>query len=393
MKQIYYVNPDLSAITTIISGALEYGTTVITVADSSNFSSGDFVLLEAQGNEYNELLKISSVDSSTQMTLTTSIQYPHVTGIVLTKLDYDTYKIEKSTDGTTYTTLTTGNLNYSNKFNRIEYYDDIGSDSYYYKIYYVNSQTLTEELQDTLNNEDNFSWITQSKFMAESGLNASYSSYVTEALMFGVESMRDDLFFNKILSTTDSDVKFDLNLEGYYLADQDGNREINKDDIVIYEFDVENNLRTYLNHKVVKIFVDNPKVIFKETVPTSGSILYMEIPVAQVKYSDYKRSYEKINKLYAISYLLGDKVPSVVKNAVLDWTAGGTSVSKNPGAVHDAIENVNKEIQTLMKDLMLKTYIGKTKLRTKTSSLNAKMPTGSYANNSVLSPAGNVYRF
>jgi len=202
--------------------------------------------------------------------------------------------------------------------------------------------------------------------------------------------MRDDLMFNKILSTTDQDVSFDLNLEGFYLADFNGDRTIDKNDMIIYEYDAENNLRTYLNHKVVKVFIDNPKIVFNSTVPTSGSLLYIETPVAQVPYSNYKRSYEEINKLYAINYLLGDKVPDVVKNAILDWTAGGTTVTRNPDATSKIIEDNTKKIQTLMKDLMLKTYIGKTKLRTQKSSLNIRTPAAT-VNKGISTPAGNSY--
>jgi len=465
MKQIYYTNPNVTTTTTTTAEALEYNETVITVTDAYSFSANDYILVEAQGNEYNELLKISTVDSSTQITLTSGIQYPHVSGITLTKLTYNKYLINKSTDGSTYTILTTDNFDYSNKYDRLEYYDDLGLDSYYYQIYFYNdndiltSVTTTDSgdlftksshglsdgdtvflssivtttgilttkvyyvissdsttfqlsltsggsavaltsdgtcsvtpitLQDTLNNQDNFSWITLAKFQAESGLSSSYSSYAIEALMFGVEAMRDDLMFNKILSTTDQDVSFDLNLEGFYLADFNGDRTIDKNDMIIYEYDAENNLRTYLNHKVVKVFIDNPKIVFNSTVPTSGSLLYIETPVAQVPYSNYKRSYEEINKLYAINYLLGDKVPDVVKNAILDWTAGGTTVTRNPDATSKIIEDNTKKIQTLMKDLMLKTYIGKTKLRTQKSSLNIRTPAAT-VNKGISTPAGNSY--
>jgi len=393
MKEVFYRNPEVTALKTTTNETLEYGETAITVADSSIFSANDFVLFEDQGNEYNEILKISTVDSPTQITLSGEIQYPHVSGISITKLDYDKFMIEKSIDGASYTELVRESLDYSNKHNRIEYYDDLGLDSYYYKVYYRNSHTDTNVQQTILNNEDNFSWITLAKFQSQSGLDSQYSDFAIEALRFGVESIRDDLFFQKVLSTTDRDVQFDLNLEGFKLADNDGNREIDKDDMIIYEYDIENNIKTFLNHKIVRVFVDNPKIVFKERVPTPGRILYIEVPVAQVKYSDYKRSYEAINKLYAINYLLGDKTPDVVKNAILDWTAGGTSVTRNPSITEEIITKNEEKIKTLMKDLMLKTYLKRTKLRTRRSSVSAKGVQGSFGNNSISTPGGNTYRY
>lgn len=390
MKQIYYSNPDITTTTTTTSETLEYGETEINVADSSNFSANDFILIEEQGNEYNEILKISSVDSSIKITVTSGIKYPHVSGVTITKLNYDKYKIEKSTNGSDYTELVTEDLDYSNQHNRIEYYDDLGQDSYYYKIYYVNSQTTSEDLQDTLNNQDNFSWITAAKFKAMTTLNDSYSSYIEEALRSGVEAIKDDLFFTKILKTTEPDNEFELDIGNFVLADNDGNREINKNDLLIYEYNPDTNLKTYLSHKVVKVFIDNPKVVFKENVPTTGNILYIETPVAQVKYNNYKRSYEEINKLYAINYLLSDKSSSSVKNAVLNWTAGGTTVSREPNMVEDIIDKNNTRIRMLMKDLMLKTYIGRTRLRSKISSLNIRSR-GGYSRGTIVTEGGNRY--
>lgn len=467
MKNIYYTNPDVTTTTTTTAEALEYGETVVTVADSSSFTALDFVLFEAHGHEYDEIVQIASVDSATQITLSTSIQYPHITGITITLLTYDKYAITKSTDGVIYSILDTGDLNYSNKYNRVEYYDDLGRDSYYYGVYFYNSNglktgvtitaatdlftkashslvngdvvavssivtttgvnvttpyyvisvagddfqlslkssgsaiALTSDgtcsiqewtLQEELNNQDNFSWITLAKFHAETGLNASYSNYAEEGLIFGVEAMRDDLFFQRELQTSEQDVSFDLILDNYVLADFNGDRLIDKNDIVVFEWDASLSLRTYIHHKIVKLFVDNPKVVFNETVPSSGRSLIIQAPVAQVKYEHYKRSYEKINKLYAVNYLLSDKVPDVVKNSILDWTAGGTTVSRNPNATQEIMEKNNKEIEMLMKDLMLKMYFAKTKLRSQVSSLNIRSR-GGYTGRTIMTQSGNVYHY
>ena len=467
MKQIYYTNPDVTTTTTTASEALEYNETIITVADSSSFSADDFILFEEQGHEYDEILQIASVDSSTQITLTSGIQFPHVTGITITLLTYNKYGLSKSTDGSTFTILNTDDLDYANKYNRIEYYDDLGLDSYTYNVHYYNSNLLTASVvitastdlftkighgltngdvvvlssivtttgidattpyyvvgvagndfqvsltsggsaitltddgtcstqiwdyQAQLLNQDNFSWITLAKFQSESGLSATYSSYVVEALMFGVESMRDDLMFRKKLETSEQDVKFDLQLENYHLADFNGDRVINTDDVLVYEYDSTNDLRTYINHKIVKVFVDNPKIVFSETVPASNRSLVIQVNVAQVAYENYKRAYEAINKLYAVNYLLGDKVPDVVKNAILDWTAGGTTVTRNPSVTSEVIKSNTETIKALMKDLLLKTYFGKTKLRTRMSSLNMRSR-GGYTGRTIVTESGNRYDY
>jgi CDP-6-deoxy-D-xylo-4-hexulose-3-dehydrase len=65
------------------------------------------------------------------------------------------------------------------------------------------------------------------------------------------------IFFNKYLETTYQDTTFTLEIDNFVLADFDGNRVINKDDLLVYEHNPSTDLRTYINHKIVKIFLDN----------------------------------------------------------------------------------------------------------------------------------------
>ena len=338
MKQILYANPAVSSTATTTSEALTYDETQIDVALSTGIVAGNYVLIEAIGNEYCEIREVASVASTTSITLSSGVDYPHISGVAITLLDYNKYVIDRSTDGTTYTILNTATLDYSDKHNRIVYDDMTGSDDYYYGIYYKNDDslvatvvttgttdlftkvghgltdgdtivlssivtttgifitkvyyivsvagndfqvsltsggsavTLTSDgtcsftpvvLQELQNLEDDFGWITAADFETQTGISSgSNASYIYEAIRSGVESMRDDLFFNKILETTDGDTQFDLDLQGYVAADFDGNRTIDKNDIIVYEYDTANNLITYLSHKVVKFFTSKnaPKI-------------------------------------------------------------------------------------------------------------------------------------
>lgn len=394
MKQIYYDNPNVTTTSTLTLEALEYGMNIFEVQDASSFVVNDIILIEDVGHEYCEIRIINNINLN-QIEIDEPIKFPHLHGIKITKLNYDKFRITKSDNILNpFNLLVEDTLKYEDKFNRIDYYDDSGSDNLYYRIYYYNSVTDTEILVATLHNQDNFSWMTKEKFMDMTKLDAKFTDYVEEALRFGVESLRDDIMFSRLLTTNDPDKEFILNVENYFLADINGDREIDKYDIEVYEFDAENNLATYINHKIVKVFVDaeRPKIIFSEKVPSQGKQLYIRVNLAQVPYKNYRRSYEEINKLYAVNYLLSDKTNDNVKTGILSWTAGGTSVNKEIGTVKDVVEKNQALIRNILKDQLLKAYIGKTKLRTRYSSLNFRSSGGGFGTGTVHTPSGNIYR-
>jgi len=391
MKRILYNNPAVTTTTTDTDAALAYGDTDITVDDASSFSADDILLIESVGNEFGEIRIVDSITNNT-ITLTVAIEYPHISGVTVTKLSYNQYKITYSNTNNDFEALVTGDLDYADKHNRIDYvtYTNGVNDNTYLAIYYYNSVTEVEILQDTLYQQDNYSWCTEADFKSQIGITTSSNSeFIYEALRHGVESMGDDLFFNKVVETTDADVQFDIDLAGYVVADFDGNRLIDKNDIIAYEYDTANNLITYISHKIVKLFNGKgaPKVIFSERVPTSGKTLVITIPVAQVEYDSYRSSYSEINKLYAVNYLLNNSTNKSVKDAIMGWSAGGTTIDKGPTTTADVIEKNDKRIRMLMKDLLQKAYVKPTKLRTQRSILNAR----SRSNTGVRTPSGNVY--
>lgn len=393
-KRILYDNPDVTQVTSVTTSSVSYGNTNL-YFNTTGFSTGDVILIEDVGNELNEIFVISSVVNSTTVVISSSVQYPHLSGVTITKLNYDQFRITRSLDNVTYTTIYTGNLNYADEHNQINYLDDsIGAgDNMYYKIYYYNSSTNTLTLKDTVYMQDNFSYIKSRDFKLETGIaGTDNEQFITEALLSGVEFIKNNGFLIKELDTSAYDTIFTLNLEGMHMTDWNADRVVDKYDITAYEYDPNTQSKTFLGSQIVNIILDKPKVIFKRTVPSSGKTLIIKVPTSNLKYTEMMFTLREINKLWAANYLLMNTKIDAVKDAILSWTAGGTTINKDPTGVKLAIETNQAKINMLMEKMVARTYLKPTKLRTRTSSLNAKS-FSNYGPNTFATQGGNVYRW
>ncbi len=378
-KRVLYDNPAVSTPATTTTAALAYGGTTVTVSSSTGFAANDFILIEEQGHELNEIRKISSVDSATQITLTGGVIYPHTTGADITKLTYDQYRITRSDDNLTYSTIVTDDIDYTNEHNQIDYLDTSAgaSDSKYYKVYYYNSHSGTLALQATLYNQDNFSYCPVSIFASEIGvLDTNNENFVAQALVSGVEYIRSNTMTTRILEAAPQDTVFNLDLGGKHVADWNGDREVNKYDVTVYEYDPQADVRIFIAHKIVAVLPKINKIIFSEEVPSSGRTLVINVPTASRSFSENMQTYSQINKLLAANYLLDNTTNDAVKSSVLSWTAGGTTVSRDPTTVATMIEKNNQRISSLINSMLNKTYFQSSKLRTTVSSLNTRVSNG-----------------
>jgi len=379
MKRIKYVLPDITTTTTTSNGAVEVDDTTIIVDDVSSFSQDDIILIEERGCELNEIRSISSISGST-FTLSAGLTFPHKDEITITKISYDEYKIEKSEVGVTYIEFATGNLDYSNKYNNIEVLDDTttGSDNYYYKVYYVNSVSVTEAFQATLNKEENFSFISLTAFRAESKFSTADVTDATmaAALYSGMEWIQDAAFNTMTLTTTDQDNIFDLELEGMNIADWFGEGEVNKKAVVVYEVSNEGDYLNYSkNYLISKILQDTRRIVFKSDLPTSNRTLIMKIPVTFKPNDEIAVALRSINRLIATNYILMNVDTSKIKSGVTSWSAGGTNVNRDLNALRDSIDKNISEANRIISSV-LKIYMKKTKLRSRRSSLNRNYSSG-----------------
>jgi hypothetical protein len=392
MKIIRYNLPEPTTTTTTTSAVLSVSDTSFAVADASSFSADDFILFDIRGSEFNEIRKIDGIVSNT-ITITEGVELPHDSGITITKLNYDKYKITKSSDNVTYTDVVTGDLDYYNQFGKIEYKDtSVGaSDSLYYKIYYYNSESETESLQDTLVNENNYSYISIDEFKSETGFTSDDLSddEISNALLYAVEWIQDNAY-NKIrLTTTSADTLFELDLNGMEFCDWYGEGSITTNDVEVYEYDAENYIRYNINYLIAKIFPDTKKLVFKESVPRDGRELTIVAKVGFKTLDDSKQTLRNISKLMATNYILTNVDTSKIKNGITSWNAGGVNVNRDLNSVKDSVQKNYEQAKTVLNNI-LKIYMKITKLRTRYSSLNSTY-SGNNRGVSFRTPSGNRY--
>jgi hypothetical protein len=162
MKIIRVDNPEVTTITSSLLEDIEYNSTELSVNNIEDFVIGDILLLENVGYELCEIVYVTNI---TNKLIVTSTQYSHKYNTLITKINYDKYKIMRATSEVTDKSLIKeGNINYADVYNCIYYIDNTydASDSLYYYVYYINSITDTETLASTLHNENNYGYISVS---------------------------------------------------------------------------------------------------------------------------------------------------------------------------------------------------------------------------------------
>lgn len=392
MKIIYFDNPLPLDIGTRLLSKAEANSDTLSVEDSSVFSINDIILIEEVGCEIFEIKKIVAITDNT-ITLDSPINYTHNFLAKVTKLNYDKIKVERGASETdTFTEIYNDYIDYANEHNRLEFYDRslIANDEMYYKIYYCNSVTGTEVLIDTLHEEDNFSYISVDKFRQETGFTDEEVSdgVIIDGLISALEWIRDNAYFVQTLKGAEPDTTFILDLDGLEMADWNADRKIDKYDLVVYEHDNESEINTYITHKIVKVIPDGHKIFFLDKVPSVGKTLFFQVPVTFKKFDEIHASLAEISKLLATNYILQNTSINKFRQGITSWTAGGTTISRDPSALSQSIEN-NLNTAKLILDRIVKLYARPSKLRTTYSSLDRRV----YNAREIHTIGGNTYKW
>ncbi len=145
-------NPELSeSEKTYLSDPVGVGTTNLSVKNSANFATNDYVVIGMLGHELTEVKRISAVPSVSSLT-SVATEYSHSSDDPIYKTYFNQIRIYRATSsGGSYTLLATVSINFANPRGVTVYDDTTGSSSYYYKIdYYNDVSTLSSSLSDIL---------------------------------------------------------------------------------------------------------------------------------------------------------------------------------------------------------------------------------------------------
>ena len=376
MKIIRYELPEVTSVSSVTLAEIEHNEDVIIVEDSSGFSVDDFILIEERGSEYNEIVKITAINNN-NISYTPNNKFPHSEGSIITKLNYDKFKIIRADKNGLYKkVIVEQELNYANSYGIINYIDDTenASDNMTYKIYYVNSETSTEDLQTTIL-EDTISNLSIDEFRRDSTFttNQVLDSEISSALRAGLEWIQDNAYKTTIFETRQQNTTFTLNLNGMVLCDWNGDNEIDKNDMVVYEVETGTGKKYCLNHKIIKVFPLSNRILFKETVPTKHDReLVFLVKTTFRPLEEVRTTLKTIIKLVATNWIMRNVDTSRIKSGITSWSAGGTNVNRDVSAIKDSVDKNYQEAQRLLHQL-LKIYMKPNKLRTTYSSLNWNM--------------------
>lgn len=373
MKIIRYNNPPVTQTTTTLGSDVGFNSNEIEVLLAASFNTNDYVLIEDVGNELCEIVQITNKNNNTLSITPTTL--PHKSGASVTKLNYNKFKIEKSSSlDDEFEDLDEIDIDYSNPHNILYYIDESNnaSDKLYYKIYYKNSENAVEDLQATLNREKNYGYIDVETFRLETGFTQSEvsDSEIERAIYHSVEWIQDNAYvYHEFNGNKDNNFIINTELE---FADFNGDSLIDKNDFLVYEFNPTTLVKTYLNHKIIKILPNSKRIYFNSTVPSNpNNQLILKIPLTFRKLDTIKSSLATISKLIATNWLLRNVDTSRIKGGVTSWNAGGTSVSRDLSTLRQSLEgNLNDARRILTQ--VCKIYIKQTKLRTERSSLNQR---------------------
>jgi hypothetical protein len=110
------------------------------VVNTNNFAGNDYVVVGNLGDEGSELQLISSITDADTMVIG-SLSLAHPSGTPVQKSNYNQLVIERSTDNSSWSTVTTQTIRGDQK--TIEYNDTSGTAASYYRFRFYNSTTTT----------------------------------------------------------------------------------------------------------------------------------------------------------------------------------------------------------------------------------------------------------
>ena len=132
---------------TFLSDDMSAGTTA-SVDSGAEFSANDYGVIGFVGAEKSEIVKVSSAVAAT-ITLSSSSAFAHNRGDSFTFIPYNQIKIERSTDGITYSALATVDIRAD--ATETYYLDTTGASTYYYRVKFYNStSTNTSATSDAV---------------------------------------------------------------------------------------------------------------------------------------------------------------------------------------------------------------------------------------------------
>ena len=134
--EVFIPFPDLQSLKkTFLSDDMAAGTSV-SVDSGAEYVANDYGIIGLVGVEKSEIVKVSSAVAAT-ITLSSSSVFAHNRGDTFTFIPYDQIKIERSTDGTTYSALAT--ISIRADATETYYLDTTGASTYYYRVKFYNS--------------------------------------------------------------------------------------------------------------------------------------------------------------------------------------------------------------------------------------------------------------
>lgn len=358
MRRVLYDNPiapdhKANTVEKIVPGQKSFE-----IDEPSWFSVGDLILLEEQGSERNEVHEIASISSST-ITLVDEPLLFHKESIKLTILDYDKYVIKDTND----TILVEDEIDYSSETGGFEYIEL--KDNTSFKIFYKNSKTAAEDLQDTIGGRKKIAYLTYEEITSEIAAASTVDkSIIYFGLQNGLEVLQDSAFFSNISTSKTDDYFFTVDVENKHLIDFNGDGEIDKFDIVVFEQDNNSGITYFKNYLITKIDERTNNVYAKEKLPSLGRTVHFSVPLAHKSFSSIRSNLKRVSMLSLANHLLLNTENENVKNGILNWSAGGTNVTKQPNAVSQVVESNKKEIDNIVQNILTKIYTRKTRLRT-----------------------------
>ena len=118
--------------------------TTITVDSTDGFVADDYIVVGEVGQEGTEIVKITSISSTTGMVVA-ALSYAHAVDCPIRKTPYNQVRFYRSaTETGTYSIIATKNMDMDNKFRETNYDDTSGTTSLWYKFTYINSTTNDE---------------------------------------------------------------------------------------------------------------------------------------------------------------------------------------------------------------------------------------------------------
>jgi hypothetical protein len=138
-------NPETSDLEkSYLSNPYSVGVTSISVKNNNRFAANDRIMIGEMGQEKTEIVTISSVNANGNDIVIGATLFSHSADDPVYQLRFDQVKFYRSTDGTTYSVISTQNMDVDNADLTTKYDDTTGTAAYYYKFTFYHSISAVE---------------------------------------------------------------------------------------------------------------------------------------------------------------------------------------------------------------------------------------------------------